>query len=123
MLVATDDLNLAMLLVCRIKSEEPHDVQHLCRLHHLGEGAMNIFNSTFCFDFAFKPRSPFGERSSDAAIAEGLTLGGKVEDVWNKHLRDALLIAENVIGSISPCNTAAYRALDFAKHQRDTIDK
>ena len=37
LLVATDDLNLAMLLVCRIKSEEPHDVQHLCWLHHLSE--------------------------------------------------------------------------------------
>ena len=84
---------------------------------------MNVFNGSFCFNLSFKPRSPFSEWCSYAAIAEGLTFGSKVEDVRNKHLRDALLVTEDVIGTICPCDTAAYRALDFAEHQRDTIDE
>ena len=72
--------------------------------------------------FVCIPRTPFVYRSTDTSILNLPSFAGKGENVGNKHLRNALLVMDNIHGSVSPGYLRAYRRLRLANNHRDTVD-
>ena len=69
------------------------------------------------------PGTPEGYRGIDGAIAEAFAFGCKVEDIGHEHLRDRLLIVENVAGTVHPADGGPNRGLHFTDRHGETVDQ
>ena len=68
------------------------------------------------------PRTPFVNRTPHAGILQLASFAGKNKNVGHEHFGNALLVMDNVGGTIGPGDRRFHRRFGFAYNHRDAVD-
>ena len=69
------------------------------------------------------PGTVLGRRHTDGTVTVAAALGGEVEHIAHKHLRDALLILVDVLGTIQPGDGGSHRRFQLTDGKGKTVDQ
>ena len=123
LLITADDFDLAEFPVSGVDGEIAHDVYDACRLHQGNERLRDKSQRSLAVVFRLVPWAPFGQRGTDGGVAECLAFRRERQDIWHKHLGNALFVALNILRSVRPAHAGADRRFQFADDERQTVDQ
>ena len=123
LLVATDQLDASMLLVGGEEREELEDVHDVRGGEHGCHASLDVGKCALALLVALMPGSPHLGRHVHRPVAIAFSFAGEVDGATDEHLRDALLIFGDVAGAVEPGYRIAYRRLELANDEWESVDK
>ena len=121
LLIAGDNLILAILAVSSVQGEELEQVHDLILCDHVHHADLYSGKGAVRFILGRVPRAIFRCGHADRPIPITLALSSKVEHVGHEHLRNALFIFVDVLCTIQPSNGSADRRFQLADGKREAV--